>query len=75
VEDNDDDEDGGARGYLVFGGSGGGIEGSVVKGEITGFSDGGICDAHLASLAAAIPDASSSSSLIMVGGLLPNPLI
>jgi hypothetical protein len=60
---------------LVFGGGGGGKAGCFREGGIARFSDGGISDTHLANLAAAVPDASPSSSSHMVGGLLTNLFI
>jgi hypothetical protein len=66
-EDNDvddDEEDGGARGSLNIGGSGGGREGSCSEGGIAGFPDPGISEAHLASLAAAVPEAFPFSGLV-----------
>jgi hypothetical protein len=68
-DDDDDEDDGGADSVLVIGRSGGGIKESFGEGGIAGFSDGVICDTHLANQSAATPDASPSSSN-MVEGLL-----
>jgi hypothetical protein len=69
-EDNDDEEDKGrALGCLDEGG-GGGTEESLEEDGMARFSDGGICDAHQVSLFTMAPNASPSSALVMVGGLL-----
>jgi hypothetical protein len=70
-EDHDDNEDeGGACGFLAFSQGGGGIEDCLGEGGIAGFSDGGIYDAHQVNRSALAPDTSSSSSPMMVEGLL-----
>jgi hypothetical protein len=70
-DDVDDEDDSGARSFLDFSiGGGGGIEECSGEGGMARFSDGRICDAHLANWLAAAPKASSSSSSIMVRGLL-----
>jgi hypothetical protein len=68
-DDDDDDEDGGALYILDFGGERGREEASAEEGWSLGKS-GGIYEAHLENLAFIVPDASPSSSSLIVGSLL-----
>jgi hypothetical protein len=70
-DDNEHEDEGGAHGFLDFGGGAGGIEDYLGEGCIARFYDWGIYDTYLANQSAVAPDpALSSSSSIMVGGLL-----